>query len=209
MRKAFFAIEGTDGVGKTSTMLAIKKAAPDLLAHFKSPPDDLSAIRNFFEDKGVSVSSRFFYYISGNTHLSRLIREELQRTPVCIDRFMLSTIASHNVLSGVRDRYTKFFEIYLELDGVLPDLTIMLSVNEAERMARIGARQKSVNNRKDLDSKFGTAVQEEMLRLASNGDYPSNTTIIDTSKIDLACTVRLILELIENKLRCLYVEPKK
>ena len=200
MRRPFFAIEGVDGAGKSSSLERIRRASPSLLRFFKSPPEDISKIRGVYDIEGIPLPARFFFYLSANLYLSREISEACLEGPAACDRFILSTISSHNAFSGKQDAFTEFLKRFRELDGFLPDITIILIAAEQTRADRIAERH-GQNNRLDFDLASATKMQLEMLRLVELGLYQSDTEVIDTTNIDLEKVVHRMLDVIESRLK--------
>ena len=161
IRKPFFTVDGVDGVGKSSAIQLAKKLRPELFVPFKCPPDELNQFRGVFDAREVHLGARFSFYAAADFYLSPKIRKVCETDPVCCDRFVLSTVAYHNVL-GRRDGYTfTDFSKHLLRTGFLPHTTIVLIANEEARCARLAGRDQTQNTHRDVNTQLTSAVQTE------------------------------------------------
>jgi len=130
----FIAIEGLDGVGKTtvSRLLAGYLNA----VYFITPPEDIRHLRSLVEDG--SPVARYMYYLVGDIVVSERIKKVLRggRDVVC-DRYILSTQVYHRALNPGG------WAIDEDVLGIVqPDVTILLTCSEEERLRRLRSRRK-------------------------------------------------------------------
>lgn len=90
-KNLFIAIEAVDGVGK-STVLSLLKQNPRFIT-FATPPRPFSLIRKIFDYLGLKL--RFIFYLSSVIYSSRLIKRKVEEKTVIYNRYLLSTLATH------------------------------------------------------------------------------------------------------------------
>jgi len=130
----FVAIEGLDGVGKTtvSRLLASRLNAEC----FITPPEDIRHLRSLVEDG--SPIARYMYYLVGDIVVSERIKKVLRggRDVVC-DRYILSTQVYHRALNP------NSWAIDEGVLGIIqPNVTVLLTCSEEERLRRLKSRRK-------------------------------------------------------------------
>jgi thymidylate kinase len=195
-KKSFLLLEGTDGVGKTSAAKALGQRPP-FPKMLWSPPEPLREIRAAFDSRKVSPEVRLLFYLTGNAYHSEEIRRILKENDVVLDRFLLGTVANHNVLAG------KDFSYLLGKSGEFktasPDITIVLVASERERKNRILKR--NGNGFRDYDLELGAKVQDELVRCLNLPIYQSGVKeVLDTSRVPFEAVVAKIAD-ISNKFR--------
>ena len=156
MRPVFIAIEALDGAGKTTLCQALAKA---LNGVFMSTPGALlrpisSAVLNGL---GANPLAHCLYYAS--SVLSR--GNEAQRLvtagkSVVMDRYWLSTL-SYARARGMGNDLSAVEELV-----PLPDLTVLLTLDEDERQHRLQLRGQTAADRETLKPSFRRTVLHEM-----------------------------------------------
>lgn len=129
-----FALEGLDGVGKTTTGKKLVEQAPNTVYLYALDGNNLSPYRKIFDT--VPVNLRFLYYlaVSYGTYLNA---EKLRQTDdVFIDRGIASTIAYHKAF-GLQDSWLNLIPQCI-LDQV--NTMIYLTATDEERKRRMGDR---------------------------------------------------------------------
>lgn len=194
-RHRFSVIEGVDGVGK-STCLRLVRPLVEGLSVLKTPADNMAAARKEFDVPGVDISSRFFFYFATTIYASDLILKRALEAPLLCDRYILSTIAHHNVLSNGRFDFTSYLDVFGFFGGARPDLTILLTADAVARAERIKKRDPDQNNFRDYAIDIASRVQEEFLRLALLPAYGANVEIINTSDMDENAVAKKVAKLL-------------
>ena len=152
-------VEGLDGVGKSTLVntIATKLHASIIASPPKMPDpfDEHCDLRIRMDQTEPSIRREF--YRSGNFHASLLIEEARKDGPVILDRYWPST-ASFAVL----DAHQPVWEpIGVWPQGLVkPDIMILLTVNEENRIKRMASR--------------GLAMTEEEMRLEEKKKSRSN-----------------------------------
>lgn len=121
-RFKFIAIEGIDGVGKTTCakLLANKMNA----YYYKTPSEIFEKIRAEIEAI-KDTRLRFIFYFTAVVYASREINNLLQFQSVICDRYIYSTVAYHKAL-GVDMSYINFSQLPI----ILPDFCFYLYAEE-------------------------------------------------------------------------------
>ena len=152
-------VEGLDGVGKSTLVhtIATKLHASIIASPPKMPDpfDEHCDLRIRVDQTEPSIRREF--YRSGNFHASLLIEEARKDGPVILDRYWPST-ASFAVL----DAHQPVWEpIGVWPQGLVkPDIMILLTVNEENRIKRMASR--------------GLAMTKEEMRLEEKKKSRSN-----------------------------------
>ena len=143
-------VEGLDGVGKSTLVNALAtKLNAELICSPPKIPDPVvsnSDLRIRMDQTGPCT--RREYYRCGNFHASLLIEEARKNRPVVLDRYWPST-ASFAMLDDLNPGWER---IGTWPNGLVePDIIILLTVNEENRIKRMKNR--------------GLAITEEEVRL--------------------------------------------
>ena len=154
-------VEGLDGVGKSTLVNALAtKLSAELICSPPKIPDPVvsnSDLRVRMDHTGPWT--RREYYRCGNFHASLLIEEARKNRPVVLDRYWPST-ASFAVLDDLNPGWER---IGTWPNGLVePDIIILLTVNEENRIKRMKNR--------------GIAITEEEVRL--NGGKKSRDHVL-------------------------------
>lgn len=154
-------VEGLDGVGKSTLVNALAtKLSAELICSPPKIPDPVvsnSDLRIRMDHTGPCT--RREYYRCGNFHASLLIEEARKNRPVVLDRYWPST-ASFAMLDDLNPGWER---IGTWPNGLVePDIIILLTVNEENRIKRMKNR--------------GIAITEEEVRL--NGGKKSRDHVL-------------------------------
>ena len=128
----FIAIEGIDGVGKSTCakLLAEKMSA----YYYKTPSGIFEKVRTTI-DISVDPYTRFIFYLGGTLYASEKIKKIVTYQPVVCDRYILSTIIYHEAM-GVN-----ISSIIQKQPTILaPDYYIYLYTDENTRTQRLISR---------------------------------------------------------------------
>ncbi|XP_053315589.1 UMP-CMP kinase 2, mitochondrial isoform X2 [Spea bombifrons] len=133
-------IEGLDATGKSTLTESLKDSMNATL--LKSPPDCISQWRKIFDHEPSLL--RRAYYAVGNYIGAAEIAEASQRSPVIVDRYWHSTAAyaiATEIGGGVYNLPARHDAIYQWPEDLLkPDLVILLTVSDVERILRLRKR---------------------------------------------------------------------
>lgn len=181
----FITLEGGEGAGKSTQArrLAASLAAagtPVLRTREPGGPPTAEAIRRLLLGTGGwdPVTELLLHFAARREHLSHTIRPALAAgiTVVC-DRFADSTLAYQHYGQGVA-RATFEAIAAATLDGLVPDLTLILEVDPAIGLARAAARGET--NRYDaMDPAFHARLRGAFRAIAAAA--PGRCRLIDAS----------------------------
>ena len=146
----FIAIEGLDGVGKSTIGKALADRVPAKL--LKTPQQSLNLFHKFFQSRSPSKMSLIFYYLSVFAISFRIRFDFSKKNYICV-RYFDSTIAYHAA-----------FNLKLPIChyGFLikkPDIVVFLILDENERKKRLSLRSKlsvidSLSNKLEVRNKI-------------------------------------------------------
>lgn len=192
MRGRFIVIEGLDGVGKSTLVQGLVEALGAV--HMSTPGEALADVRVVVDElvEGCPEASQLFYACSVLAMGARAVRAVQAGQTVVMDRYWLTTAT-----------YARVYGSPLALEEVercvpAPDLTLYLSLNEAERRARMEARGKNANDERTLapDARIQLdRTYRELLgsRLAGEG------RVLDLTGLDPEQAVAAALAVIEQR----------
>jgi dTMP kinase len=172
MRGVLITFEGVEGSGKSTQcrLLAERLTRRALEVVLTSEPDGTAlgtAIRELFETGGpppTALAQAFLFMAARQQHVGEVIRPALGRGAVVLsDRYVDATMAYQGFGQGL-DLETIRDLNALATGGVLPDLTLLLDLDPAVGMARIGGRRLDAFERMDLA--FHRRVREGYLEIA-------------------------------------------
>ena len=134
----------------------------------------LDAIRTLFEADGpapTALTQTFLFMAARQQHVTQVIRPALTRGAVVLsDRYVDATMAYQGFGQGV-DLETIRDLNALATGGVMPDLTLLLDLDPAAGMARIGSRRDA--SRHGVASKSGSRGVLEIARNKKRGSWAS------------------------------------
>ena len=189
---AHIAIEGMDGVGKTTTckLLAERLGYKFIEKNLRFLFDENNEFDNYFRirDKVNANPDRLFtswFYGLGNIYLYTMFKDE----NIITDRHFLSNYA----WSGTDDN-TEVYDLLVKKLG-FPDLTVILYADETAIFNRLRSRDE---NDSDLDKvKKAKEKYEKMVFFCEK--YKMPYMVVDTSNLTPDQTVELIMKRIEGR----------
>lgn len=189
---AHIAIEGMDGVGKTTTckLLAERLGYKFIEKNLRFLFDENNEFDNYFRirDKVNANPDRLFtswFYGLGNIYLYTMFKDE----NIITDRHFLSNYA----WSGTDDN-TEVYDLLVKKLG-FPDLTVVLYADETAIFNRLRSRDE---NDSDLDKvKKAKEKYEKMVFFCEK--YKMPYMVVDTSNLTPDQTVELIMKRIEGR----------
>ncbi|CAH2246239.1 UMP-CMP kinase 2, mitochondrial [Pelobates cultripes] len=165
-------IEGLDATGKSTLTESLKYSLRAEL--LKSPPECISPWRKTFDTEPTLL--RRAYYAVGNYIGAAQIAEAAQMSTVIVDRYWHSTAAysiGTEIGGGVPNLPEYHHEIYQWPSDLLkPDLVILLTVSDEERLVRIRKRGLAETvEEKELESNrmFRQKIEEAYMRMENPG----------------------------------------
>jgi len=136
----FLAIEGCNGVGKSTIVEYLSKRTGASTFHY--PPEFVSFRRDVKLDESVAPLPRLAYYLAGTLHLSDLVRAGLEQSHVICDRYLTSPLSLMIAQSAIEEsdalRLIQPFGSYLRA----PDMTLLLTAEHVVASARIKSRSR-------------------------------------------------------------------
>ena len=189
---AHIAIEGMDGVGKTTTcrLLSDRLGYKFIEKNLRFLFDENDEFDNYFKirDKVNANPDRLFtswFYGLGNIYLYTMFKDE----NIITDRHFLSNYA----WSGTDDN-TEVYDLLVKKLG-FPDLTVILYADETAIFNRLRSRDE---NDSDLDKvKKAKEKYEKMVFFCEK--YKMPYMVVDTSNLTPDQTVELIMKRIEGR----------
>ncbi len=158
MRGALITVEGVEGSGKSTQCrrLAEHLTTRGIEVVTTSEPDGTPLglrVRALFETDGpppTPLTQTFLFMAARREHVTRVIAPALARGAVVIsDRYADATVAYQGYGQGVDVQTIRELNM-LATGGVLPDLTLVLDLDPAAGMRRIGGRALDAFEKMDL-----------------------------------------------------------
>ncbi len=203
-KKGFFVVvDGPDGAGKTSVAKEVVKRLGWSAIYSKEPggtpfSDKLREIILSEDAKLTDAKTQFaLFWSARRDHLVNKVLPALDKGKIVImDRFDSSTFAYQIVAHGnhdLEDLFWKMREVFLE--GVEPDLYILLDVHPEEAQNRINNSKKEINHFDTMRLEFHEKVYEGLKRFI--GDFVSNGHIVN-ARNDFHTVVDDVLSAIDS-----------
>ena len=170
-------LEGIDGTGKSSIAKKLKKCFPE--AVFTHEPTQSwigKAVKRSISSEGDPLAELFLFVADHAEHIAKVIRPALAEGKIVFsDRYSDSRYAYQGVtLSDDFDDALAWVQGIHRGWTVVPDMTILFTIDPAVAVSRCGVRGEKTKFEK---LEFLTNVQNNFLRLA--GEEPSRFVIID------------------------------
>lgn len=179
-RGKLITIEGIDGTGKSSITKMLKKRFKD--AVFTKEPTESwigKATRKSIDSDIDSLAQLFLFVADHAEHIARVIRPALEEGKTVIsDRYSDSRYAYQGAtLSGIFDDAMGWIQNIHRDWTIVPDLTILLTVDTEVAVSRCGFRG---NHTKFEKIEFLKNVQGNYMKLAER--EPRRFVVISTEK---------------------------
>ena len=172
MRGVLVTVEGVEGSGKSTQCLRLAERlrACGVEVVLTGEPDGTplgAAIRKLFEADGTTptpLTQAFLFMAARQQHVTEVIRPALSRGAVVLcDRYVDATMAYQGFGQGLELETIRDLNA-LATGGVVPDLTLVLDLDPAVGMTRIGGR--SLDAFEKMDLAFHRRVREGYLEIA-------------------------------------------
>jgi dTMP kinase len=211
MKKGFFiTFEGLDGSGKTTQIKLLydylKGKGLDVITTVEPGGTGIGKkIRKILLDKdnhGISYKTETFLFLASRAELvSKVISPALSNGSIVIcDRFFDSTVVYQGVARGLG--VDRIMDMCLwATGGVVPDITILLSVEPDKGRKRMDKASKEKDRLELEKDNFRRKVYEGYLSIA--GKHKDRFVVIDGGK-----DIEDIFEEVKRKVEC-YLQDKK
>lgn len=193
------AIEGIDGVGKTSLSVALSKEINGLIKSTSIIEGFLPGVKQLVNAcPSEYLLPRFIYYLS--TTQLRLNEVKINSGEyVIFDRYFFSTYVVHKAIDELYNKSNDSLKIDKLMSAAMssflnPNFVIFLHTEEKERISRLLRRDQSCNTHLDFDSKLTAKVDTDFkkLRREMENNRKIKTIDIDNTKISIAQTVSIV-----------------
>lgn len=158
-------LEGVDGSGKSTLGRILTERVEGV---YYPTPSKLFRERREQIDAFASDEDHYRFYVEAVRFASEEIKTFAHTTHVIIDRYWLSTFIYHKVM-GVAVKKEDFGEI------TEPDITILLTVDNATQLKRLNMRGMTVGDKRMLSR------QQELKHAYEKHIYSIPAIIVDTS----------------------------
>jgi dTMP kinase len=177
MRGRFIVIEGLDGVGKSTLVQGVTEALGAVA--MDTPGADLSDVRHHVDRfvEGDPEASQLFYAMAVKVMGQRAQRATLRGQTVVMDRYWLTTAA-----------YAEVYGSSLALAEVArrvpcPDLTLYLTLEDAERRRRLQVRGMRPHDERTLEPGVRSSLDRAYRRLLGT-PQAGDGRILDLTGLD-------------------------
>lgn len=177
----FFAIEGLDGVGKSTLVDRLRGKDFTVLS---TPPDLFKKIRAVFEHTDVNL--RFLYYLFGVMYVGKQARQAPTDHWVVSDRYLLTTLSAHEAM-GMSQKWLSLLEPFIKTIEK-PRITFLVTCNEDERIRRLLAR--GMNDLDEKNTKISNQIMSGYFKWSDTLGY--QLIVVDTTNIPPEIAVQAI-----------------
>ena len=200
-RKPIIVFEGVEGSGKS---LHINYVANHLKKNkikfikIREPggnPDSEKIRRLILNNKSNfhKVTDLLLYFASRNENIEKIIRKNIKKKIILIDRFIDSTIAYQHYGMGIDLNFIKSVNKFL-LKNIKPNFTFLNFVSKKNMKLRLSRRKK--NNRYDkFKSKFYNRVQSGFIKIANKN---KKKYLKINSNLDISINKKIIISMISK-----------
>lgn len=154
----FIVLEGASGTGKTTVAGLVARALGGVA--YATPPAPFIEIRDRIDaacNDHAGAAARCLFYLAGVLYAAGEIADLLRTRAVVCDRYIATTVAYHRLLG-----YSpSLAELAPHLR--LPDLTVVLTCDDATRRRRIDGRGWSANDQVEERLRLAPAFEAELV----------------------------------------------
>jgi dTMP kinase len=200
-KKPIIVFEGIEGSGKTFHINNVQKHLIKKKIKFisiREPGGSINAekIRKLILNNKSNfdkVTDLLLYLAARNENINILIRKNINKKIILIDRFIDSTIAYQHYGMGVDLSFINYINNFL-LKNIKPDFTFLNLVNKKNLKLRL--RKRKILNRYDkFELKFYNKVQLGFIKLSN---FKKNKYLKINSNSDVSINKKIILNKIDK-----------
>ena len=200
-RKPIIVFEGVEGSGKS---LHINYVANHLTKNkikfikIREPggnPDSEKIRRLILNNKSNfhKITDLLLYFASRNENIEKIIKKNIKKKIILIDRFIDSTMAYQHYGMGIDLNFINSVNKFL-LKNIKPNFTFLNLVSKKNMKLRLSRRKK--NNRYDkFKSKFYSRVQSGFIKIANKN---KKKYLKINSNLDISINKEIIISMISK-----------
>jgi len=200
-KKPIIVFEGIEGSGKTFHINNVQKHLIKKKIKFisiREPGGSINAekIRKLILNNKSNfdkVTDLLLYLAARNENINILIRKNINKKIILIDRFIDSTIAYQHYGMGVDLSFINYINNFL-LKNIKPDFTFLNLVNKKNLKLRLSKR-KILNRYDKFEFKFYNKVQLGFIKLSN---FKKNKYLKINSNSDVSINKKIILNKIDK-----------
>ena len=200
-KKPIIVFEGIEGSGKTFHINNVQKHLIKKKIKFisiREPGGSINAekIRKLILNNKSNfdkVTDLLLYLAARNENINVLIRKNINKKIILIDRFIDSTIAYQHYGMGVDLSFINYINNFL-LKNIKPDFTFLNLVNKKNLKLRLSKR-KILNRYDKFELKFYNKVQLGFIKLSN---FKKNKYLKINSNLDVSINKKIILNKIDK-----------
>ena len=200
-KKPIIVFEGIEGSGKTFHINNVQKHLIKKKIKFisiREPGGSINAekIRKLILNNKSNfdkVTDLLLYLAARNENINILIRKNINKKIILIDRFIDSTIAYQHYGMGVDLSFINYINNFL-LKNIKPDFTFLNLVNKKNLKLRLSKR-KILNRYDKFELKFYNKVQLGFIKLSN---FNKNKYLKINSNLDVSINKKIILNKIDK-----------
>ena len=200
-KKPIIVFEGIEGSGKTFHINNVQKHLIKKKIKFisiREPGGSINAekIRKLILNNKSNfdkVTDLLLYLAARNENINVLIRKNISKKIILIDRFIDSTIAYQHYGMGVDLSFINYINNFL-LKNIKPDFTFLNLVNKKNLKLRLSKR-KILNRYDKFELKFYNKVQLGFIKLSN---FKKNKYLKINSNLDVSINKKIILNKIDK-----------
>ncbi|OGE31583.1 hypothetical protein A2631_00410 [Candidatus Daviesbacteria bacterium RIFCSPHIGHO2_01_FULL_44_29] len=179
-----FAIEGLDGVGKSTIVAGLAERHFTVLA---TPPTSFKKFRPFFEHTDLRL--RFLYYLLGVYSAGKQARRVPSWEKVISDRYLLTTLSAHEAM-GLPVHWIDLCKPIIHNIAV-PTNTFLVTCDETERMRRMTRRGANSIDLSNL--RINNKIHKGYIKWAERLNH--RLTLVDTTNESPTDTISKLVRL--------------
>ena len=200
-KKPIIVFEGIEGSGKTFHINNVQKHLLKKKIKFisiREPGGSINAekIRKLILNNKSNfdkVTDLLLYLAARNENIKILIKKNINKKIILIDRFIDSTIAYQHYGMGVDLSFINYMNNFL-LKNIKPDFTFLNLVNKKNLKLRLSKR-KILNRYDKFELKFYNKVQLGFIKLSN---FKKNKYLKINSNLDVSINKKIILNKIDK-----------